>query len=109
MRLMKKLGSSYLFLIFFALPIVAQESRNLEGQVSSNNGDPLSGVTVSPKGFSLSVTTNMEGFYIIKSVPDSIHSLVFTHPDMETASASIGLYNTIDVRMTPLGASDQLS
>lgn len=41
--------------------------------------------------------------YKIESIPDSIRTLRFFHPGLENASASIGLYRTIDITMTKAG------
>jgi outer membrane receptor for ferrienterochelin and colicins len=94
---------SVIFMTF--LPLSAQNFRNLEGHITDIDGKPIAGVTINPKGLSIAATTNEEGYFSI-SVPDSILTLTFTHPDMESASASIGLYDIIDVHMYVLGSTD---
>ncbi|MBN2762215.1 MAG: TonB-dependent receptor [Bacteroidales bacterium] len=84
----------------------AQELRKFTGRVTDNNGKPVAGVTVTPRGMDVSVATDENGYYEISAVPDSIKTLTFTHPSMETVTASIGFYETIDVRMIKLGSED---
>jgi len=96
----------FTFILLFAtsLFVVAQGKRDLEGFVTDKDGNPIAGVSVSPKGFGNTAITDEKGYYTIQSVPDSISTLTFTHPDMEIASASIGLYDRIDAQMSDLGS-----
>ena len=104
---MKNLTILVFSVIFlFSASLVAQAQRDLEGVVTDRNGNPIQGVTVNPKGLDITVITDDKGYYKLESVPDSILTLVFTHPEKETASASIGLYNQIDVQMSDLGAEE---
>ncbi len=107
---MKTLKSKFVIIIFLgsALLTKAQEFKELEGYVTDNSGNPIVGVTVNPKGTDLSATTDEKGYYKLQSVPDSVLTLIFNYPDMEAASASIGLYNRIDVQMSETGSVDLL-
>ncbi len=92
-------------LIVLTLSMNAQE-RTLEGVVTDAQGNPLKGVTVVPEGTELSSQTDEKGYYKIESVPASVITLRFTHPDMENASATIGIYTTVDVVMSQVGSEN---
>ena len=94
------------WLIFISMISQGQEVRDLEGYVTDREGKPVSGVSVSPRGLDMKVVTDDEGYYKITSVPDSILTLIFEHPDMETATASVGLYERIDVILSETGTDD---
>ncbi|MBN2350123.1 MAG: carboxypeptidase regulatory-like domain-containing protein [Bacteroidales bacterium] len=83
-----------LFIVF--IPVQAQ-LRNLEGNVTDEKGIPVTDVKVTPKGSEQSVFTDENGFYSLTNVPDSVCTLNFAHPDMKPASATIGIYDKIDV------------
>jgi outer membrane receptor for ferrienterochelin and colicin len=93
--------SSILFIVLLVTSTAQQ--INIEGVVTNDEGQPLQGVKVETSGSELTATTDEKGFYKIESIPDTLRTLRFSHPDMENASASIGLYKTIDVTMTKIG------
>lgn len=59
------------------------------GRVTDSLGNPLSGVTVSVKGTSLSATTDNWGSFVL-TVPDESHILVFTSVGYETQEIRMG-------------------
>ncbi len=106
---MKTLATSFLcvtILFFTSLLSQAQENKGLEGYVTDKEGNPIANVSVSPRGLDMTVVTDEKGYYKIPSVPDSVLTLIFTHLDMETATASIGLYERIDIQMSEAGSED---
>ena len=94
-----------LVLFFFNAVYVSSQYRTLKGTVTDEHGKPVTNALVTAKGTELSVTTDEDGNYLLESVPDSIITLTFTHPDMESSSATIGIYENIDVTMSKLGSS----
>jgi outer membrane receptor protein involved in Fe transport len=82
------------------------QQLNLEGFVKDEYGNTLENVKVETKGLDLSTYTDAQGYYYLQNVPDSIITLIFMHPDMENASASIGIYKRIDVRMVQKGSEE---
>jgi len=90
-------------IVLISLSVVAQQ-RIIEGFVTDQDGKPVVNATVAPKGFDRSVLTDENGHYVLDSVPESVLTLTCTHPEMEPASASIGLYNQVDIRMSSLGS-----
>lgn len=89
-----------------SLGLSAQNVKTISGNVTDNNGNPLEGVEVRLKNTDIFVETNSVGFYEFKNIPDTVKTIVYKHPQMEVASASIGLYNTIDIRMSEKGTTD---
>ncbi len=100
---MKK--SSYLsinilvFYLFLAASVNAQQLRIIEGNVRDEKGNPVKNVTVTLKGGTQTAITDENGYYRFDAVPDTFRTLVFTCDGKKTASASIGLYDKIDVIM----------
>ena len=52
--------------------------KKITGQVTNENDQPLTGVTISVKGSTISTTTNNEGEYVIE-VPDENAVLIFSY------------------------------
>jgi outer membrane receptor for ferrienterochelin and colicins len=103
---MKKLRTSIVLMMSLFITIhLSAQFRTLEGVVTDNNQNPLERVKVIPKGLDRSVTTDDAGYYRIEQVPDTIKTMVFTLRGMETASATIGIYDKIDISMEKLGTS----
>jgi TonB-linked SusC/RagA family outer membrane protein len=80
-----------------ALPLQAQQSRSVSGKVTEN-GEPLPGVTVSVKGTTTAVATDLDGAYTI-AVPDANATLVFSFLGFTTQEILVGSRSTIDVAL----------
>src|SRR5262245_21666057 len=80
--------------------IVLAQNKEISGQVtSSENGQPLAGVTVTVKGTNTSVATNSQGSYRITVGPNAV-ALVFTSTGFAPLESGIGGRSTIDVVLT---------
>ncbi len=56
----------YCFLLFlFSFTVVRSQNKTISGKVTSDNGEALSGVTVTLKGTKTATTTNTSGDYSI--------------------------------------------
>src|ERR1043166_7734784 len=97
---MKVKLSFFVFLLFSFVTTIAQ-TKTVTGRVTKENGDPLSGVTVSVKGTKTVTLTNNDGRYSI-TAPDKPNTvLVFTYVGNKTQSLNIsGKTSTMDVVMT---------
>ncbi len=93
-------------MISFITVNICAQYRTLEGVVTDNNQNPVARVKVTPKGLDLSATTDKSGYYKIEQVPDTIRTLVFTLSGMETASATVGIYDKIDITMKEAGTGE---
>ncbi len=90
-----------LFLLALLTPVcLLAQQRTIIGKVTNaQNGDPLSGVTISVAGSSTATaTTNADGKFTI-NVPSSATRLVFTYVGMKTVSEEIKERNTINIAM----------
>lgn len=101
-RMLKTMGLCGLLLIVFTpFNSVFAQSRQITGLVtSSENKQPVPGVTVTVKGTKTAVTTNAEGRYRI-TVDGSATTLVFTSASFTAFEAGIGSDNVINAEMTP--------
>jgi len=101
-RMLKTMGLCGLLLIAFTpFNSVFAQSRQISGVVtSSENKQPVPGVTVTVKGTKTAVTTNAEGRYRI-TVDGSATTLVFTSASFTAFEAAIGTDNVINAEMTP--------
>ena len=101
-RMLKTMGLCGLLLIAFTpFNSVFAQPRQITGVVtSSENKQPVPGVTVTVKGTKTAVTTNAEGRYRI-TVDGGATTLVFTSASFTSFEAAIGNDNTINAELTP--------
>ncbi|HYG40545.1 MAG TPA: SusC/RagA family TonB-linked outer membrane protein [Cytophagales bacterium] len=98
---MKKiLQLSMVLLLFLSYEGFAQD-RTITGTVTSTeDGNPLPGVTVAVKATTIGTVTDIDGKYAL-GVPDDANTLTFSYVGMETQEVSIGSKTTIDVALAP--------
>ncbi|QEC78552.1 SusC/RagA family TonB-linked outer membrane protein [Mucilaginibacter ginsenosidivorax] len=77
----------------------AQTSIRISGQVSTQKGEPLAGVTVSLKGSTISTSTDAKGKYSI-SAAQGEGTLVFTYIGYIKREIVISGKTTIDIQLT---------
>lgn len=75
-----------------------RQQRTVSGRVTDEGGKPLEGVTVTAKGTSVRVTTDVNGEYRI-DVPFQQGELLFTIVGFETAERALGNSAVIDISM----------
>lgn len=82
----------------------------IKGKVTDNNGNPLSGVTVTIKGTDNTVTTDGAGDYAISAGAEA-KILVFTFPGMKPVEEKISGRTVINVTLnvTPIPLKDELT
>jgi TonB-linked SusC/RagA family outer membrane protein len=101
---MKKIA---LLLAFFAigLQVLMAQTKEISGLVTSaDDGGAIPGVSVSVKGTSLGIITDMDGKFKLK-VPQDAKSLVFSFVGMATQEVVIGTQTKFNVKM----ASENIS
>jgi outer membrane receptor for ferrienterochelin and colicins len=98
---MRKLCIVYVILLI-STQLFAQE-RIIKGIVQDQDGNPIENVTVKLKGSEISTQTDINGTYEIKLPSGNYTTLTFSHPDKEDASATIGLYDKLDIEMNNYG------
>lgn len=76
---------------------IIDQSVEVRGTVSDQNGDPLPGVTVSVPGTTLGTATDLEGRYAL-SIPEG-STLVFSFIGFETQRIAVGGRSVIDVTL----------
>ena len=94
------LGKSSLVLmlvVFFSFSVVAQ-GINVSGVVSDNNGDALPGVTVTVKGTTKGVSTDLDGKYTINGVANNA-TLVYTFVGMNSQEVAVNGRTSINVTL----------
>ena len=106
---MKFMKSVYLVLvisILFVIPSIsadpgssdAQQNITVSGTVIDAEGVPMPGVSISVKGTSMGVNTDINGKYTLK-VPSKESILVFAFVGMKTQEITIGSQAVIDLTM----------
>lgn len=99
-RIIKTLGLLTLVLALSTQLAFAQ-NRPISGVVtSSENKQPLAGVTVTVKGTRTAVTTDAQGRFRI-TVDEKATTLVFSNVSFTTFEATIGSGNTVDAELQP--------
>ncbi len=71
---------------------------SVKGQVSDDNGQPLGGVTVSPKGSSQAVSTNQDGLFETKTI-DADAVLVFSCIGFENKEVPVSGRSSVNVQL----------
>jgi len=92
---------SLLFLLgvlFISLTTFAQ--KTITGKVTDDQGNPLGGVSVVPKGTKTGTTTNDDGVYSV-SVPANVKILVYSFQSKLPKEITIGNTNEISVSLLP--------
>lgn len=92
--------AALLLLVCCSQSLMAQ-TRQVSGTVtSSENKQPLAGVTVSAKGSKAATTTDGQGHYKI-TVDNKVTTLVFTSASYTSFEAAIGANGTVDAELQP--------
>ncbi len=94
----------FIFCLAFLLSIqVLAQDRTISGVVTDQEGNPLEGVLVKFEG-KVVTQTDKDGRYEIElSATDDEATIVFSHPEKERATGTIGIYNQLDVKMSDIG------
>ncbi|RDV15643.1 TonB-dependent receptor [Pontibacter diazotrophicus] len=89
-------------LLMFAIVVQSwgQLNRSIRGQVTSEGGDPLPGVSVIVKGTTVGASTDVEGRFSINNIPADANTLVFRYLGFADQEVRIGERNIIDVTLT---------
>ncbi|WP_201981618.1 SusC/RagA family TonB-linked outer membrane protein [Hymenobacter rubidus] len=77
----------------------AQAGRTVSGTITSDNGEPLPGVTVIVKGTTLGATTNAAGEYSL-AVPEGSSTLVISSIGYEKKEVPVGASGSVNARLT---------
>ena len=90
-----------LFLLLFSLLAMTGWSRVVTGTVTdaSDGDEPLMGVSVTLKGNTVGVSTDIDGKYAI-DVPNDKSVLVFSYVGMKKQSVTVGTRSVINISMT---------
>ena len=95
------------FLLAFALSgsliATSQTVKHVNGRVTNEEGNPLTGVTVFIEGTTVGTTTDVKGSYSI-GVPNRSDTIEFSYIGFESQKIPIGNRNIITVRLSPNAA-----
>lgn len=94
---LKKTWKTLLFLFFLFTTIEVMAQTTVTGIVTDEKNEPLIGVSVSVKGATTGVTTDLHGAYSI-NVPENA-LLVFSYVSMKSVEETVKNRKTIDVTM----------
>ena len=93
----------FLFLVFCSfLQMANAQQRTISGTVTSSvpGEGAMIGVSVSAKGTTLGVVTDINGRYSL-AVPENVTTLVFSYTGMKKQEVPIGGRSVIDILMEP--------
>jgi len=79
-------------------PVVVE--RDISGQVTDENSDPLPGVNVLVKATTIGTVTDIDGNYRL-TAPDNAETLVFSSVGYVTQEVTIGGQSTVNLTMSP--------
>ena len=91
----------FAFLVCVGLQLLQAQTVQITGKVtSSEDGNPIPGVSVVVKGSTIGTTTDFDGKYSL-NVPSSATSLAFSFVGLKSQEVAIGGRSSIDVVMEP--------
>ena len=76
----------------------SQQQKKITGKVTSNEGEPIPGVTVAIKGTTHGTITDADGNYTISDLPSNA-TLVFSYIGMKTKELTTGGHSTLNVSL----------
>jgi TonB-linked SusC/RagA family outer membrane protein len=90
---------SFGFLLFILIPLgISAQTISVKGSVKDENGESLSGASISVKGTSLGTSADMEGNYTL-TVPSEDAVLVFRYLGFIPQEVTLGSRRVIDVTL----------
>jgi TonB-linked SusC/RagA family outer membrane protein len=96
---MKKIAFFLSIMLFMGTVFVNAQTKSVTGKVTSSEDDqPVPGVSVSIKGTTIGTITNLDGEFIL-SVPQDAKTLVFSFIGMKNQEVSIGTQTSFSVQM----------
>ena len=99
--LQRKFKKTFLFSVFALVCNVLHAQTTVQGKVTDNSNQPLTGVSIILKGTSNGTTTNATGNFSI-NVPNQQAVLVFSYIGYPTQEITVGDRTTIDLQLTPI-------
>lgn len=88
-----------LLLLLFSFAVARSQNKMVSGKVISDQGEVLSGATVSLKGTQKATTTNSSGEYSISVPSTGKEILIFSFVGKDPKEISVGDRNTINVSL----------
>ncbi|MFD2571756.1 TonB-dependent receptor domain-containing protein [Spirosoma soli] len=77
------------FLLATSLPVLAQQTVSIRGNVTTSDGQPVEGVTISIKGKGQGAITNTKGDYVINRVKAGDYTLQATAVGLKTEERTL--------------------
>ena len=93
-----KIRTASLFVIYFLFCTTIQAQKTITGNITSEDGKPLSGVTVSIKGTKTVAISTEAGNFSIK-VPNDKSVLIFSHTSHIEKQLTVGSLTLINVQL----------
>ncbi len=87
---MKKL---FILIFFTSFIAIGYTQNTLSGKVIDENSQPLFGVQIYSEELQKGITSDENGFYLIKNIPNGKHTFIFTYIGFETQQKHISLFN----------------
>lgn len=91
--------TTIILILLIGVSTVFSADRQISGKVTTENGDPLVGVTVTVKGTTRGTVTKSGGSYVI-TVPENARILVFRFVGTVTKEVRIGSSDIINVTLS---------
>lgn len=94
--------ATYLFLLLlFGTTYLYAQQTQVQGRVTDNNNQPLTGVSISIKGTSTGTTTGADGAFTI-NIPNANAVLVVSSVGYPAQEITVGDRTTVNVQLTPV-------
>jgi outer membrane receptor for ferrienterochelin and colicins len=97
-------------LLLFIFPFLVCSQGKLKGVVLNNNGNPLEFVNVFFQGLNIGASTNQNGGFLIESIPNGKHKVLFTSVGFEKIIKEVKVISsTVFIEITMIETDASLS
>ncbi|RZF58327.1 SusC/RagA family TonB-linked outer membrane protein [Sphingobacterium corticibacterium] len=97
-------GLLFLYFVLFLLPHKLLAQTDIKGRVLDDNGEPISGVSISIIGTDIVTATNAQGFFTLNSVQKDV-TLKFIYIGYKTQELALNGKSELEIIMVPQHAS----
>jgi iron complex outermembrane receptor protein len=96
---------TYLLLIFIGFITLSYSQNKLSGTITDEQGEPMLGVQIYSEDLQKGISSNENGHYEIKNIPNGDHTFLFSYIGFQTLQKKLTFFNKDLVFNTKLSES----
>ncbi|BAV94229.1 carboxypeptidase-like regulatory domain-containing protein [Ichthyobacterium seriolicida] len=83
-------------IVLFSSSAYSQNSKSVSGVVTDDSGESILGVSVYIEGTEMGTTTDLDGMFYLKDLPDEKTVLIFSHEEYTAVSKELDMDKNLD-------------